>query len=159
MLSPIISLVTPCLNPLSLASFLSTALLKVTSDLLLSSGYGHLKIFIFLDLTAAVDTIHHTIFPSFLEHSLNITSAALSWLKSYLSDRQQFININNCTSSIAPLSPGVPQGWCLVSPSSSYICFHLVISLIIMISISTVMAMTASSTSPPILLPLKLTLH
>ncbi|XP_010792557.1 uncharacterized protein, partial [Notothenia coriiceps] len=71
---------------------------------------GNLNILILLDLTAAFDTINHTILLSLLESSLNITDTALSWLKSYLTDRHQFININNCTSSTAPLSQGVPQG-------------------------------------------------
>ncbi|XP_037630417.1 mitochondrial uncoupling protein 2-like isoform X2 [Sebastes umbrosus] len=71
---------------------------------------GHLNILILLDLTAAFDTINHTILLSRLESSLNITGTALSLLKSYLTNRQQFININNCTSSPAPLSQGVPQG-------------------------------------------------
>ncbi|XP_075963092.1 uncharacterized protein LOC142966290 [Anarhichas minor] len=87
-----------------------TALLKVTNDLLLSSDAGHLNILILLDLTAAFDTINHNILLSRLESSLNITGTALSWIKSYLTNRQQFISINNCTSSTVPLSQGVPQG-------------------------------------------------
>ena len=87
-----------------------TALLKVTNDLLLSSDSGHLNILLLLDLTAAFDTISHTILLSRLESSLNITGTALSWLRSYLTNRQQYISINNWTSSTAPLSQGVPQG-------------------------------------------------
>lgn len=45
-----------------------------------------------------------------LESSLNITDTALSWLKSYLTNRHQFIHINNCTSSTASLSRGFPLG-------------------------------------------------
>ncbi len=87
-----------------------TALLKVTNDLLLSADSGHLTILILLDLTAAFDTINHTILLSRLEYMLHITGTALSWIHSYLTNRQQFISINNCTSSTAPLSQGVPQG-------------------------------------------------
>ena len=87
-----------------------SALLKVTNDLLLSSDSGQLSILILLDLTAAFDTINHSVLLSRLKSSLNITGTALSWLQSYLTNRQQFININNCTSSTAPLSQGVPQG-------------------------------------------------
>ncbi|XP_010773018.1 RNA-directed DNA polymerase from mobile element jockey-like [Notothenia coriiceps] len=85
-----------------------TALLRITNDLLLSSDSGNLNILILLDLTAAFDTINHTILLSHLESSLNITDTALSWLKSPV--HHQFIHINNCTSSTAPLSQGVPQG-------------------------------------------------
>ncbi|XP_068599205.1 uncharacterized protein [Brachionichthys hirsutus] len=87
-----------------------TALIKVTNDLLLSSDSGHLSILILLDLTAAFDTISHSILLSRLKTTLNITGSALSWLQSYLTNRQQFIHINHCSSSTAPLLQGVPQG-------------------------------------------------
>ncbi|XP_029957253.1 uncharacterized protein LOC115395750 [Salarias fasciatus] len=87
-----------------------TALLKITNDLLLSSDSGHLNILILLELTAAFDTISHSILLSRLKSTLNITGSALSWFQSYLSDRQQFVHINRCSSSIAPLPQGVPQG-------------------------------------------------
>lgn len=87
-----------------------TALLKVTNDLLLSSDSGLLSILILLDLTAAFDTINHSILLSRLKSLLHITDDALTWLTSYLTDRKQFVFINNCSSSTAPLSQGVPQG-------------------------------------------------
>ena len=87
-----------------------TALLKITNDHLLSADSGHLNILILLDLTAAFDTINHSILLSRLQTSLNITGSALSWLKSYLTDRHQFIHINNCSSSTVPLPQGIPQG-------------------------------------------------
>uniref|UniRef100_A0A8C7YRZ5 Reverse transcriptase domain-containing protein n=1 Tax=Oryzias sinensis TaxID=183150 RepID=A0A8C7YRZ5_9TELE len=87
-----------------------TALLKVSNDILLSSDSGQLSILILLDLTAAFDTISHSILLSRLKNGLNITSSALSWLQSYLTNRQQFIKGNNCSSSTAPPLQGVPQG-------------------------------------------------
>ncbi|XP_072556731.1 uncharacterized protein [Paramormyrops kingsleyae] len=87
-----------------------TALLKITNDLLLSSDSGHLSILILLDLTAAFDTISHSILLSRLKNLLNITGSALFWLQSYLTNRQQFIHINHCSSTIAPVQQGVPQG-------------------------------------------------
>lgn len=87
-----------------------SALIKVTNDLLLSSDSGHISILILLDITAAFDTINHSVLLSRLKSSLNITGTALCWLRSYLTNRQQFVNINNCSSVIAPLSQGVPQG-------------------------------------------------
>ncbi|KAK5884206.1 hypothetical protein CesoFtcFv8_018051 [Champsocephalus esox] len=87
-----------------------TALLKITNDLLLSSNAGNLNILILLDLSAAFDTINHSILLTRLETTFNITGTALSWFTSYLSDRNQFIYINNCKSPTAPLPQGVPQG-------------------------------------------------
>ena len=86
-----------------------TALLKITNDILLSADSGHLTILILLDLSAAFDTINHSILLTRLQH-IGITGTALSWFKSYLSDRHQYISINNCKSSTAPVTHGVPQG-------------------------------------------------
>ncbi|KAK7922255.1 hypothetical protein WMY93_009157 [Mugilogobius chulae] len=87
-----------------------TALLRVTNDILLSSDTGNLNILILLDLTAAFDTINHSILLSRLQTIYNITGTALSWFTSYLTDRHQFIHINNCKSDSARLTQGVPQG-------------------------------------------------
>uniref|UniRef100_A0A8C5AMC5 Reverse transcriptase domain-containing protein n=1 Tax=Gadus morhua TaxID=8049 RepID=A0A8C5AMC5_GADMO len=87
-----------------------TALHKVTNDLLLSSDTGSLNILILLDLSAAFDTINHSILLSRLQSTLGITGTALSWLGSYLSDRHQYIAINNCQSATTPLIHGLPQG-------------------------------------------------
>ncbi|KAJ0015323.1 hypothetical protein NQD34_008943 [Periophthalmus magnuspinnatus] len=70
----------------------------------------NLSILILLDLTAAFDTISHSILLSRLKNSLNITGSALLWLQSYLTNRQQFIHINHCCFSITPLQQVVPQG-------------------------------------------------
>jgi len=35
---------------------------------------------------------------------------ALSWFRSYLSGRQQFVHFNNCDSTLLEISLGVPQG-------------------------------------------------
>jgi len=87
-----------------------TALLKVTNDILLSSDSGSLSILILLDLTAAFDTINHSILITRLQSLIGITGTALSWLKSYLSGRKQLISNNNCKSLIASVTRGVPQG-------------------------------------------------
>ena len=87
-----------------------TALLKITNDILLSADSGHLSILLLLDLSAAFDTINHSILLNRLQYSIGITGTALSWFRSYLSDRQQYISINNCKSPTAPVTHGVPQG-------------------------------------------------
>uniref|UniRef100_A0A8C5B5M7 Reverse transcriptase domain-containing protein n=1 Tax=Gadus morhua TaxID=8049 RepID=A0A8C5B5M7_GADMO len=87
-----------------------TALLKVTNDLLLSSDSGSFTILLLLlDLSAAFDTVNHSILLSCLQ-SIGITDSALSWFTFYLSERFQYISINNHKSHTIPVSHGVPQG-------------------------------------------------
>uniref|UniRef100_A0A8C6S4U4 Reverse transcriptase domain-containing protein n=1 Tax=Neogobius melanostomus TaxID=47308 RepID=A0A8C6S4U4_9GOBI len=86
-----------------------TALLKITNDLLLSADSGSLSILLLLDLSAAFDTISHSILLDRLS-SIGITNTPLSWFRSYLSDRTQFIQLKSFTSRPFPVTSGVPQG-------------------------------------------------
>ncbi|KAK7916342.1 hypothetical protein WMY93_012103 [Mugilogobius chulae] len=87
----------------------ATALLKITNDLLLSADSGLLSILLLLDLSSALDTISHSILLNRLS-SIGISSTALTWFHSYLSDRTQFIQLKCFTSHPVPVSTGVPQG-------------------------------------------------
>jgi len=64
-------------------------------------------------LSAAFDTIDHSILLQRLEHVIGIKGTALGWFKSYLSDRLQFVLINKESSSHTRVSHGVPQGYVL----------------------------------------------
>uniref|UniRef100_A0A8C6UHQ5 Reverse transcriptase domain-containing protein n=1 Tax=Neogobius melanostomus TaxID=47308 RepID=A0A8C6UHQ5_9GOBI len=86
-----------------------TALLKVTNDLLLAADSGSISILLLLDLSAAFDTINHTILLHRLQ-SIGISGTALLWFTSYLSDRHHFVSVNNCNSHTSPVTHGVPQG-------------------------------------------------
>ncbi|CAL9690879.1 unnamed protein product [Knipowitschia caucasica] len=86
-----------------------TALLKVSNDLLLAADSGSLSILLLLDLSAAFDTIDHSILLHRLQ-SIGISNTVLSWFSSYLSDRHHYVSINNCTSQTFRVSTGVPQG-------------------------------------------------
>ena len=63
----------------------------------------------FLDLVKAFDTVNHDILLSKLKR-YGIRGKVLLLLKSYLSDRQQKVRIQNQTSEYKYLSCGVPQG-------------------------------------------------
>ncbi len=71
-----------------------TALIRVTNDLLLSSDRGCISLLVLLDLSAAFDTIDHNILLNRLENFVGINGSALAWFKSYLSDRHQFVAVN-----------------------------------------------------------------
>ena len=64
---------------------------------------------IYMDLSKAFDTIDHKTLLSKL-NNYGIRGIALSWLKSYLSDRQQFVCIDGHNSSMCNIRCGVPQG-------------------------------------------------
>ncbi len=87
-----------------------TALIRVTNDLLLSSDRGCISLLVLLDLSAAFDTIDHNILLNRLENSVGISGSALAWFKSYLSDRHQFIAVNEEVSYRSQVQYGVPQG-------------------------------------------------
>ena len=61
-----------------------------------------------LDLSAAFDTIDHILLHR-LEHAFGITGTALSWIRSYLSDRDQTVFVNGLKSEPFRLLYGVPQ--------------------------------------------------
>ena len=64
---------------------------------------------IFCDLSKAFDTLNHEILLSKLDH-YGIRGSWLAWLRSYLTNRQQFVDMNGVKSSLAPITVGVPQG-------------------------------------------------
>ncbi|XP_070700892.1 cadherin-7-like [Pempheris klunzingeri] len=61
------------------------------------------------DSSAAFDTISHTILLDRL-HTIGITQTPLTWFKSYLSGRTQFIQLKSFTSYPVPVTTRVPQG-------------------------------------------------
>ena len=66
-----------------------TALVRVSNDLLIASDRGLVSVLVLLDLSAAFDTIDHSILLQRMHHEIGIK------LTSYLSDRYQFVNVNS----------------------------------------------------------------
>ena len=67
----------------------------------------------FLDLSAAFDTVNHDILLWRLEYKFGIKDQPLTWFKSYLSNRSHRIVIGSAKSDSFHLKFGVPQGSCL----------------------------------------------
>ena len=70
---------------------------------------GHYVGMILLDLQKAFDTVDHGILLMKLE-SLGLSKDVTRWFQSYLSDRQQLVDVSGYKSSYARISCGVPQG-------------------------------------------------
>lgn len=64
---------------------------------------------VYTDFSKAFDKINHTLLLAKLA-KLGIHSSLLDWLRSYLSDRQQYVNIHNVRSGTFNVLSGVPQG-------------------------------------------------
>ena len=67
----------------------------------------------FLDLSAAFDTVDDDISLSRLEYKCGVKDQAVTGFKSYLPNRSQHIVIGNAKSDSFNLKFGVPQGSCL----------------------------------------------
>ena len=63
----------------------------------------------FLDFSKAFDTVDHNILFTKLEF-YGIRDTALTWFKSYLSNRTQFVEYDNVQSDKKVITCGVPQG-------------------------------------------------
>ena len=64
---------------------------------------------IFIDLSKAFDTLNHSILISKLRY-YGVDEHAIKWFKSYLSNRKQYVQIDEVKSSIKDIETGVPQG-------------------------------------------------
>ena len=64
---------------------------------------------IFIDLSKAFDTVKHKILLDKLDH-YGIRNESLNWFKLYLSNRKQFVTINQTQSDLSQITCGVPQG-------------------------------------------------
>ena len=87
-----------------------SALLNIHNDIFLNMAKGSVTALTLLDLSAAFDTIDHTILLERLNVHYGISELALGWFKSYLSGRTHSVKVGNTLSHPAALQYGVPQG-------------------------------------------------
>ena len=90
-----------------------TALLKIHNDILIAMDRQHVILLVLLDLSAAFDTVEHSVLLSRLSNSFGIRDTALCWFRSYLSDRSQRVSLDGKVSDKFQLTHGFPQGSCL----------------------------------------------
>ncbi|CAL9705986.1 unnamed protein product [Knipowitschia caucasica] len=87
-----------------------TALVRVTNDLMLASDQGFPSLLLLLDLTAAFDTIEHSILLHRLHTIIGLSGTTLRWFGSYLTDRAEYVALGESKSQTHTVSCGVPQG-------------------------------------------------
>ena len=87
-----------------------TFLLKLIDDILVTVDSKLGVVVLIVDLSAAFDTVDHTVLLNILQSKFHITDTALSWLKSFLSGRTQRVKIGDSLSSSLTILFGVPQG-------------------------------------------------
>ena len=68
------------------------------------------EILVMLDLSAAFDTIDHSILLQRLNTRFGFSGKALSWFESYLVGRHQSVKVSSASSETKVLKYGVPQG-------------------------------------------------
>ena len=81
----------------------------MSNNILTALDQHKAAILVLLDLSAAFDTIDHGMLLNRLS-DIGIQDTAHDWLRSYLHNRCQSININGCKSQSIPFRYGVPQG-------------------------------------------------
>ena len=87
-----------------------------------------------LDISAAFDMVRHESLVDRLCDEFGITGKTHDWMRSYLSERSQFVKIGGHRSSMVPCGSGVPQGSVLgpilfsvyVSPIAKVVAEHRV---------------------------------
>ena len=90
--------------------FTETALLKIQNDIAASMDSGKAVAFTLLDLSAAFDTIDHSILFNCLKDWFGVDGTVLMWIKSYLTSHRQKVKLGNSFLYAFSLPYGVPQG-------------------------------------------------
>ena len=63
-----------------------------------------------LDISAAFDTISHDVLIDRLHVDFGLSSTALNWIASYLTERKQYVKVGQHSSCLTTCNSGVPQG-------------------------------------------------
>ena len=87
-----------------------TAVLKVFSDALVAADSGKITLLVLLDLSAAFDTVDHSILLQRLNSHFGFCGSALEWVDSYLNERKCQVRVGEDISGTLLLNCGVPQG-------------------------------------------------
>ena len=87
----------------------SMAVMELVENISEAIDNNEYTIGVFIDLSKAFDTIHHGLLLKKMER-YGIRGTANKWLMSYLTNRNQYVSINNIESEKRNITYGVPQG-------------------------------------------------
>ena len=87
-----------------------TALLDIFSDIHSAADAGQVTLLGLLDQSSAFDVIDLSILLDRLHFEFGFSSFVLSWIKSYVTGRSQFVHFDGVSSGISELECGMPQG-------------------------------------------------
>ena len=83
---------------------------KLVNDILWARDRGDLTVLMQLDLSAAFDTVNHSILLKILSTDIGLNGIGLDWIKSYLSGRWQKVAVGQSVWNAKYLDCGLPQG-------------------------------------------------
>ncbi len=81
-----------------------TALLRVNSDIDMALDRGEGTLLLLFDLSAAFDTVDNTTLLNRLERELGVQAISLEWVRPYLTDRTQIVEVGSFRSQEFPLT-------------------------------------------------------
>ena len=87
-----------------------TALLYIYNDIFKSMENRRGTVLVSLDLSAAFNMVDHDKLIQRLSDYFELTGVAVTWVQSYLSNREQFIKIRDHSSRATRMESGIPQG-------------------------------------------------
>ena len=103
-----------CYKVLGIGPFLwrdsiETALIRLTDQILTNIDNDELTGLVFIDFRKAFDVIDHELLLKNLS-MYGVRPSSVTWFKSYLSERKQFITLGKVKSEQLTVKQGVPQG-------------------------------------------------
>lgn len=102
-------LLNPSQSGFRAAHSTETSLVDVVDDIILAQDNRQSAMLVLLDLSAAFDTISHSILEQRL-WEMGVRGTALDWLRNYLTDRTSTVQLGTLVSRSRLVDMGVPQG-------------------------------------------------